>query len=98
MSLVGLVCNCSSAEPLIRQSLRAWGHPDPFAVRLYRGDEAKAFVNKNHLNDLIAHLNRNSSYAIVMGWGDDKVVHWADLNYPSVASTADAKIIVETFA
>lgn len=98
MSLVGLVCNCSSAEPLIRQSLKAWGHPNPFAVRLYRGDEAKAFVNKNNLSDLIDHLNRFSSYCIVVGWGDDKVVHWADLNLPSVDAQTKAELIVETFA
>lgn len=98
MSLVTLACNCASAEPLLRKSLASWGHPNPFAVRMYKGDEAKAWVNKNQLNDLILYLGKHNSYAIVCGWGENKQVHWSDINLPSVDGKIKAKLIVETFA
>ena len=96
--LTALACNCSSSVPLIRQFLSSRHHPDPFSVPLLKGEEAKGWVNKHNLTQIQAHLNRHSSFAIIVGWDNPENVHFADIALSSPQENLKAQSIVETFA
>lgn len=96
--IVALTCACHSAEPLVRRFLSSQHHPDPFSVKIYKNEEAKGWIGKNNLTDISNYLRTRSSYAIIAGWGEDKVVHWADIQNSYPAEKIKAEAIVEKFA
>lgn len=96
--LVALICNCHSAPGLVRQFLASQHHPDPFSVRLYRGEEARAFASKHGLEDILGYLKNRSSYAILLGWSkDSSVLSWADINHSNPHEIIKAETIVARF-
>lgn len=96
--IVALTCACHSAEPLVRRFLASQHHPNPFSVKIYVNEEAKGWVNKNGLTDIANFLKTRSSYAIIVGWGEDKRVHWADIQNSYPGEKIKAEAIVEKFA
>lgn len=96
MGLAVLVCNCHNSAPLAREFLVSHGH-DSSMPRFYRGDEARAWVNKNNLSDLISYLSNQSTFIIFVGWDKKKNVYWADINLPSAKEKIKAESILERF-
>ena len=96
--IIALTCACHSAQPLVRRFLASQHHPDPFSVKILVNEEAKGWVNKNNLTDIQDYLKTRSSYALIVGWGEDKKVHWADIQNSYPAEKIKAEAIVERFA
>lgn len=98
--LVALVCNCAGSVPLVRRFLSDSHHPDPFSVPLYKGDEAKRYVDAHNWGDISAHIANHSAYAILVGataQTDSDYHVWADINLRA-SQRITAKVIVEEFA
>ena len=96
--IIFLSCACHSAEPLIRRFLTSMHHPAPFSVKIYKDEEAKGWVRKHELTDIDNFLRTRSSYAIIVGWGADKRIHWADIQNSYPAEKIKAQAIAEKFA
>lgn len=96
--IIALTCACHSAEPLVRRFLSSMHHPNPFDVKIYKAEEARGWVNKNNITDIANYLKTRSSYALIVGWGKDKKVHWADIQNSYPAEKIKAEAIVEKFA
>lgn len=96
--IIGLICSCHNSTSVIRNFLSSHGHPDPFSVKLYKGEEAKAWVNKNNISDIQNYLAMHSSFAILVGWGENKQIHWADINSNYLPERIKGEAIVERFA
>lgn len=96
--IIALSCACHSAEPLIRRFLSSHHHPDPFSVKIYKAEEAKSWVNKNNITDIQNYLKTRSSYALIVGWGENKQIHWADIQNSYPPEKIKAQAIVEKFA
>ena len=96
--IIFLACSCHNSDSLVRRFLSSNHHPDPFSVKIYKAEEAKGWANKNNITDLQNYLANRSSYAIVVGWGEDKRIHWADIQNSYPAEKIKAQAIVEKFA
>lgn len=96
--IIALTCACHSAQPLVRRFLASQHHPDPFSVKILVNEEAKGWVGRNNLVDIENYLKTRSSYALIVGWGEDKRVHWADIQNAYPAEKIKAQAIVEKFA
>lgn len=96
--IIALACACHNSQPMIRKFLASQHHPDPFSVKIYVNEEANGWINKNNITDIQNYLKTRSSYAIIAGWGQDKKVHWADINNHYPAERIKAETIIEKFA
>ena len=96
--IIALTCGCHGAEPLVRQFLSSNHHPSPFSAKIYKNEEAKGWANKNNLLDISSYINSRSTYALIVGWGKEKKVHWADINNSYPDQQMKAQVIVEKFA
>lgn len=101
-----LTCNCGSAEPLVRQTLRSSGITTWLTEPIHKGKEhcltvLSYFPEPYH--ELLAfkalqdHLSTTSSYAIIIGY-DDSSFYWSDIHSNAPQEVIQAQSILERFA
>lgn len=98
--VIGLTCNCHGAPGLFRQFLFENHVHNYMTVPMKRGEEAKAWAEDNSVLDIIAYLNKRSSYVIIVGWSepDFSDLRWSDINNGDPERRLRAEMILEQFA
>lgn len=95
--ILGLSCNCHAAPGLFRQFLFGGKVPNYMKVPLFKGEEAKAWVEKNNLPKIRSYIENHSSYVIVVGWTSKKDLDWVDINNADSERQIRAEMLLERF-
>lgn len=96
--VIGLSCNCAAAPGLFRQFLFANHVPNYMKVPLFKGEEAKAWADKNDLPKILSYIENHSSFVLVVGWTSKKDLQWVDINNADSERQIHAEMILERFA
>lgn len=100
------ICDCNGAEGLMRKVLRSAGLNDWLERPIYKGKRRyeefynsmdPEYKNRLEIGALNQHLANVSSYVVVLGIKNDKVI-WSDVKNGDVKSRLDAEIICQKFA
>ena len=66
-------------------------------VPLFKGEEAKAWAEKNDLPKIRSYIENHSSYVIVVGWTSKKDLDWVDINNADSERQIRAEMLLERF-
>lgn len=100
------ICECGGVEHLIRKTLKNAGVEDWLNMPLYKGKPRynefynnlnPEYKNRMEIGALNQHMASATSYAVVLGIKNDKIV-WADIKDGDLKSKIDAEVIAQKFA
>ena len=102
--LVGLICDCGGAEPLIRSVFKEAGLGNWLSVPVSKGKkasleflESRGMTDNPTLSALAYHIRQASAFVVVLGW-DNAEIRWADVHNGGIKNRLDAQIIASQFA
>lgn len=101
--LGGLICDCGSSLPLIRQFFQANGVPNYMSAPIIRGkDKCIEEAERLGSSELASHIQACSAFIIVIGYdqppSESTQIDWVDINNAKLPQTLEAKAIVERYA
>lgn len=100
------ICECGGVTSLMRKILRSAGHDNWLEEPLYKGKARynefynnlpKEYKDRLEIGALNQHLANTSSYAVVLGIKNDKII-WADAKAGDIKSRLDVELIIQKFA
>lgn len=106
MKIIGLICNCSGSESLVRSIFREADLPNWLEIPVYKGNRAKEvaselaskYTETPQPQILLHYLENRSSYAVVVGYDPEtQYVKWSDVALGDLPSRTLGVAIAKRF-